>query len=926
VARYHPGEGPLIGQDGLAADAFARRRPLKAVLGRLLDGELLRSSTIVFAGNAVARLLAFLFYIVAARLLGPADYGTLAYALAILATAAVLLANSPGGLSRFLARHMDNRPGQEVYYANWLAVIGLMFVVSVVVFVPIAPLVGLGGLLTVGVVLNLANIAVFETYVQAQRGLSRFAVISIYYTLSNLLQLLAILAAAALGLRSAPLFLILYGLSAIVALGAMRLVAPTPLTPRPAALAWGHMKAIGRYIAPVIGKGVFDALWYSADLILIQRLLEPAATGNYAAAKTLAQALILAPIAISLAVSPRVARLPESSLRAYLPRVLGLAAAVIAPLAVTMAVLRHPLTQLFYGARYTHVTDAFVPLLIGASLYGLYLVLVSVWGALGRRGVGMVATGCGSVTTVGLGLLLIPAEGYLGAGTAFAAGAAAQVLVIGAYTVWGLYLGPTVRIGHLPDEVMLGRFASAPGLTLAPASMIAQLAPEEPDRSLRLVGDMGSGSLGRTWVVEGADGRRMAAKRMVPNRPDGRTAAELRPVATTLTGLRDPNLVPVAEVHQVEDALWVLSELDSGVTLARLTSASALGPRPIAAVVKAVFDGLEALHREGAGHMSLHANNVHVGIRGNVRLGDGALRQLLEGTEDADPDHESRELAGLLRQVADRRLPGPEWDAGEARALASALEALRPDGPDPVVELATVRRAAGTLLSGGGREESAAELASMVATLRPRQPVSDGEPVPSAPAVAGRRSRRRALVAGAGAAILLIALAGGAVAWISSGGAAPVATQRPAWPSPLSAGPAVATGPTAPGEAGTPTLGLPAPAFGPARDGVVTSVELADPAQGCVPGAACQVRVTVRLAPTTNAKSVAWSFKIVDRCTGVVVTEPGLALTAQPAWPYVYGTSTLSLPAGRSLAIVAVTSSPAPAASAPLRVPHAGAC
>ncbi|MDR0358894.1 MAG: hypothetical protein LBJ87_05445, partial [bacterium] len=57
----------------------------RAILRRvMLDRGLLRASAIVFGGVSFARLLAFLFYIAAARLLAPADYGLLAYALAVL--------------------------------------------------------------------------------------------------------------------------------------------------------------------------------------------------------------------------------------------------------------------------------------------------------------------------------------------------------------------------------------------------------------------------------------------------------------------------------------------------------------------------------------------------------------------------------------------------------------------------------------------------------------------------------------------------------------------------------------------------------------------------------------------------------------------------------------------------------------------------
>ena len=100
---------------------------LLSLLRRLpWEVSLLRSSGVVFVGNASARALGFLFYVVAARLLQPSDYGTLAYALAILSTAAILLTNAPGGLARFLARNSGNPARQELYYSNWVGAVAIV--------------------------------------------------------------------------------------------------------------------------------------------------------------------------------------------------------------------------------------------------------------------------------------------------------------------------------------------------------------------------------------------------------------------------------------------------------------------------------------------------------------------------------------------------------------------------------------------------------------------------------------------------------------------------------------------------------------------------------------------------------------------------------------------------------------------------------
>jgi O-antigen/teichoic acid export membrane protein len=423
--------------------------------GGLLRSGLLRSAATVFLGNGLAKLFGFLFYIAAARLLNPPDYGTLAYALAILSTASILLTNSPGGLSRFLARNLERRKRAEIYYTNWLAVIVLMLVGSLVLFIPFSGVTGLKGWLLVGVIVNLLNIAIFETYVQVQRGLGRFMVIGSYYSLANFLQLVAILVAGYLGFRSASLFLIIYGLSAIAALVVMRIVAPTPLGLQPFFVYWRHILRISRYVAPIVAQGLFYAFWFSSDLILIQHLMNPTATANYSAAKTLTQMLILVPQAISMVASPRIARLSEDAVRRYLVGLLGLTGVLILSVDAGLILLQRPISVILYHGKYPHMLVPLNALIAGMAFYGLYQVMASAWGALGRPTVGAVATGFGTVATVTLALVLIPAIGLLGGGIAFAAGAATQLLVMVVYTVYGLYSGATARITHLPDEAML---------------------------------------------------------------------------------------------------------------------------------------------------------------------------------------------------------------------------------------------------------------------------------------------------------------------------------------------------------------------------------------------------------------------------------------------------------------------------------------
>jgi hypothetical protein len=65
---------------------------------------------------------------------------------------------------------------------------------------------------------------------------------------------------------------------------------------------------------------------------------------------------------------------------------------------------------------------------------------------------------------------------------------------------------------------------------------------------------------------------------------------------------------------------------------------------------------------------------------------------------------------------------------------------------------------------------------------------------------------------------------------------------------------------------------------------------------------------------------VTWSYLVVDRCTGVRDTAPGGKVAVPAAGRRAAVVGTVRLPAAKAVAVVAVTGSPAAAASPPLIV------
>jgi O-antigen/teichoic acid export membrane protein len=399
------------------------------------ESGLLRSSAVVFAGFATARALGFLFSVAAARIMFPLDYGRLMYAIAVVTIASVFISSAPVGLSRFLSRNHLDRSVQDSYFTNWITLIGLIVMISAVFVTPIALLLGLQGWLLVGVLCNLLGIAALEGYREVQRGQNRFLAMMAVYVIANLIQLVAILILGYRGITSAAPFLIVYGLSSVAALAVMLPLVPVSLKFRVQDVASQRIREIFRFIRPLLLQSVFFAVWFSSDLVIVQHLMRPEATGNYAVAKAFVNVLLLVPTAIGAAVLPRVARLVEQSSGRFMVTALGLTATASIPLVAGAALLGPRLVVILFGAKYPDAAGPVPILALGMGLYGFCSVMGSIWVGLGRPGIDSVATGVAMTCTVGAALALVPHLGLEGAAIAFTAGAAARLLVIGTFTL-----------------------------------------------------------------------------------------------------------------------------------------------------------------------------------------------------------------------------------------------------------------------------------------------------------------------------------------------------------------------------------------------------------------------------------------------------------------------------------------------------------
>lgn len=492
-----------------------------AVVGRLAPERLLlRSSVAVVIGLGLARALGFVFQVVTGRLLLPAEYGRLTYALAVASVLSVLLTAAPLGLSRFLARHETDPRERDACYTTYLAIVFVVLVLSCAFTAAVAGPMGLGGWMMLALLANLFGITALETYREVLRGLGRFGLQSTFYVLANVLQLLVVVVAASFAVHSPTLFVTIYGLSGLAALVVLAPARPLGLHLSWSALSWHRVRSVVSFARPVLVQAVFWNVWFSADLILVRQLLTASDTGTYGAAKAIANGFALIPTALGFVFAPQVARLAETEVRGHLLRVLAFAVALTVPLTAAVVMFAGPLTAAVFGGKYAAAASPLVVLSVGMAVYGIKSVLSSLWLGVGHPIVMSISSGVAVVVTIASGLLLIPRLGLLGASTAFSSGAVSQLMVEGAVTLWAF--GPrTPRVQQLAGRAAGRPRHPAGELTPAPARIL--LVAEELD----LIQDEGYTKF--TRVLEAELGRRRSVVTYVtrPHRWDGNAVVRL---------------------------------------------------------------------------------------------------------------------------------------------------------------------------------------------------------------------------------------------------------------------------------------------------------------------------------------------------------------------------------------------------------------
>lgn len=426
---------------------------------------LLRRVGVVLSSNLIARGLAFIFFVLAARWLSEADYGVVRSTIAWATLLCFLPAPFSLAWSRVLAAQ-HTPEGQQAQTSAGLAAFGVLFVITLALsaaWMLLSPQLGPSALL---VTMGLAVLYAAEGYFKGRMAFRRLAA---YLLAGNLAQLaaLALLFWLRPDLLAAPLVLLIYGLAYLL---------PLAVLVRPAQLAsWFKVPSGGRPTpeeqgpptndqgAGRVGPSSFaprqthngaqdprtrrsaralihatlglvlvnsaNTVLLNIDLVLLGYLADERGLGYYSVAKTmLTPVLVLAQSLFTVLLPMNVRETGDRRRMARAVALIGLATLLLTAVAAALAGL---LVGPLFGDRYLPAVPAFQVLCFGGWFYLMLTLFTSFTLGQGHDWRGRIAYGIGALVAFALLAALVPPFGIVGGAWAFTAACAVGAVIVG---------------------------------------------------------------------------------------------------------------------------------------------------------------------------------------------------------------------------------------------------------------------------------------------------------------------------------------------------------------------------------------------------------------------------------------------------------------------------------------------------------------
>lgn len=295
---------------------------------------------------------------------------------------------------------------------------------------------------------------------------------------------------------------------------------------------------------------------------------------------------------------------------------------------------------------------------------------------------------------------------------------------------------------------------------------------------------LGLGAAGEVFAARDTElHRRVALKMLHPAGQDSVAEERLRREARAMARAAHPNTVAVYEVGTFRDRLFIAMELVDGRTLDEWLRARKRGWREVVRMLIQAGEGLVAAHDRGLVHRDFKPSNVLIDVAGRARVSDFGLvktdgdERVAAGSAEPSPHEIHLTQAGAV--LGTPAYMSPEQHRGEAVgpradqfsfcvALYEAVLGVRPFAGTTYAEVRA------SVLAGRPAEpESGLRMPSALERLVVRGLAADPQHRHSTlrdlllrlKRLVGRR-RRRAAIAVASTALLVVAFAGGWLGWV----------------------------------------------------------------------------------------------------------------------------------------------------------------
>ena len=185
---------------------------------------------------------------------------------------------------------------------------------------------------------------------------------------------------------------------------------------------------------------------------------------------------------------------------------------------------------------------------------------------------------------------------------------------------------------------------------------------------------LGSGGFGTVWRARDERLEREVAVKVIP-RERGESPGRAEREARVAARLNHPGIVALYELGSDDQAVYLVSELVHGATLAELYRERAVSDQDVARVGLALCDALEHAHDRGVVHRDVKPGNVLVVAEpaagaGFAKLADFGVAHLAGG----DPMTRTGDVVGTLAYMAPEQAEGERVDdAADVYSLALTL-------------------------------------------------------------------------------------------------------------------------------------------------------------------------------------------------------------------------------------------------------------